>query len=63
VCVSQDDEDETGRTPLRRVPARHVLRLSQVGRFDHVGSVQHDTYSDGGSGADRGEDLRSQPSV
>lgn len=53
VVKFEDDEDETGRTPLRRVPARHVLRLSQVGRFD-VGSMQHDTYSDGGSGADRG---------
>ena len=41
--VPQDDEDETGRTPHRRVPARYVLRLGQVGgRYDNGGD-----YSDG----------------
>lgn len=41
--LAQDDEDETGRTPHRRVPARYVLRLGQVGgRYDNGGD-----YSDG----------------
>ena len=26
----EDDEDETGKNPLRRVPARFVLRRSEV---------------------------------
>lgn len=46
----EDDEDETGRTPHRRVPARHVLKLSQVGRFEAANGMGRDgeDYGDGG---------------
>jgi hypothetical protein len=45
--LSQDDEDETGRTPHRRVPSRYVLRLSQVG-----GRYNEAEYSDGNNSRD-----------
>jgi len=44
----EDDEDETGRTPHRRVPARHVLKLSQVGRFEAANGLGREGTGDGG---------------
>jgi hypothetical protein len=52
-----DDEDETGRTPHRRVPSRHVLKLSQVGGLGGSGSGLGggpDGYEAGLSGSGKG---------
>jgi uncharacterized membrane protein YgcG len=53
-----DDEDETGRTPHRRVPSRHVLKLSQVGGLGGGGEGYEGGVGVGGGGGGGGERTR-----